>query len=156
MINSAKSLKKDEKKKSTVKFTIKVYGKKKVIEKLIDSVKIKVSVGTQFMRKVGWLPLGDKPEKGSPEVYVDYSVVLFPTESSPLPRPNLMYRILLQKFHDFENNALPIFKGGIPKSESSENSSSDLSEVPLYTKNLRILVSTCLSHYGVKRLSSLM
>lgn len=151
MINSAKSLKKDEKKKSTVKFAVKVYGRKKVIEKVIDTVKIKVSVGTQFMRKVGWLPLGDKPGKGSPEAYVDYSVVLFPTESSPLPRPNLMYRILLQRFHDHESSTLPVFKG-----EAPEKFGDGLSEIPLYTESLRNVVSTCLTHYGVKRLSSLM
>lgn len=151
-----KSLKKDEKKKSTVKFTVKVYGRKKLIEKVIDSVKIKVSVGTQFMRKAGWVPLGDKPGKGSPEVYIDYSVVLFPTPSSPLPRPNLMYRILLQKFHDYEVNNLPVFGKGGPKKEPLENLNRDISDIPLYTESLRFLVGNCLTHYGVKRLSSLM
>lgn len=134
---------------------MKVYGKKKLIEKVIDSVKIKVSVGSQFLRKVGWVSLGDKPAKGSPEIYIDYSVVLFPTPSSPLPRPNLMYRILLQKFHDHESHVLSVVDKK-PKRSSLDSFDGDLSDIPLYTKNLRLLVDNCLPHYGVKRLSSLM
>lgn len=146
-----------DKKESTVKLTVKVYGRTKLIEKALYSAKIKLNVGSQFVHKAEWVPLGDKPKKGDPEVYVDYSVVLFPTKLSPVPRPNLMYRILLQRLHEHEVSTHPAFNCGLLCEGAAKTSDgSGTFDVPLYTEDLRRLVRDCLSHYGITRLSPLL